>query len=710
MGKTGNSVHRTLSALHNLHNSMRTCFFLFAIFVMIGSGARAETVYSANITGTPGLLTVPNARMYEPGTMVLHTGVLDPYFHGVLGLQIAKPLYIGLRQTAETSSLIGQADRLYPGFDLRLRLIEESQYAPEVTLGLQSAFGHKRMAAEYIVLSKRFGDFDLTGGMGWGRLGDAGQTGNPLKALGSHFDDERIPDNEMPNDIHNWFTGDDAGLFAGIEYFPPGQIFSVKAEWRADRYTAERAASDYDAPAPWSIGLALHPYKWLDLNIGLAGTEKILGSLTLRPTLEKWPGRSTKHEATKPLRTYRTGLTLPGQMVTSAAQEDITLYATQSDAHIASTMMELSVADESLPYQLGHAARHMADHGGETVEELKITPTFMGLRGAAISLMRRDLEQALAHEQGSPQEIWRNIKFDKEKPDRIAYLPIASHSTAPRLILDSQMSLSEEDSGILHRTSLVIDERRNIGRHFLIGGALRLNIHDNLDQIEKFRPVALLPVRSDVNRFTRQLVSVDRSYLGWMMTPKTDLHVSLAAGYLEEMYAGSGGEILYRPFGKTFAVGADAWLALRRDPLMDMHLGLNGDHLLTGHINAWYEFPDRDLTIQARVGRYLAEDFGGTLSLEKRMRNGIRISAFATATDNADFDPFGGTTHLYSGIKMSMPLGNIPHVPQGSEARIAVMPFGRDTGQAIDHPLPLYEMTERFSMRHISAHWNDVVD
>lgn len=421
----------------------------------------------------------------------------------------------------------------------------------------------------------------------------------------------------------------------------------------------------------------------------------------------KWA--HAQDEGGEPLHPYRTGIALPDQMETSAAQEDITLYAAQSDEHAASAMMELTAVDESFPYQAGRAARHMGNSAGETVEELTITPTFMGLRGTSLSLMRRDLEQALAHDQGSPQEIWRNIHFSKDAPDRITYLPVASQSHH-RFILDNQMSLSEEDNGILYRTSLLFDEMRNLSRHFVVGGTLRLNIRDNLKQIEELRPYALLPVRSDVNRFTAQVIGLDRSYLGWLMTPKTDLHVALATGYLEEMYAGTGGEILYRPFGKTFAVGAEAWLAFRRDPYTAMNMGLNGDHLITGHLNAWYEFPNSNLTLQARIGRYLAEDLGGTLSLEKRMDNGVKISAFATATDNADFDLFGGTTHIYSGLKVSVPLGGIPYISNGSEARIASAPFGRNTGQAIDHPLPLYDMTERLSLHHISAHWNDIVE
>lgn len=705
IGKTNLGQFRPVSR----GSSMRAAVLLFASLIFLCPAARAEQPYSANIAGAPGLLTVPSARMFAPGTVSVHTGALDPYFHGVLGLQIAKPLYIALRQTAQTSSLTGQAERLYPGIDLRLRLAEESAWTPDVTIGLQSAFGHRRMGAEYLALSKRFGDFDLTGGMGWGRMG-GGSFGNPMKIFGDHFGKNRNPDDEMPGDAGDWFTGSDSGLFGGVEYFPPGQNFSLKAEWRSDDFGAERAGSDYKAPARWGIGAAFHPADWIDFNVGIAGFDKILGSLTFRPQMKTWPWRTAKREAEAPMSSYRAGISMPEQMETDAGREIIALYAAQAEGGKAGAMLELPPDGDSLPFHAGRAARRMAGRGGESVEELTVTPTFMGLRGPALSMMRRDLEQALARHQGSPQEIWRNARFDKSAPDRIAAGPPLAPPSWPRLILDNQVSLSEEDSGILYRTSLVLEEARNLGRHFMAGGALRLNLKDNLEGVETLRPAATLPVRSDVNRFTAQVVHMDRSYLGWLSTPKTDLHVALAGGYLEEMYAGAGGEVLYRPFGKTFALGADAWLAFRRDPYTPGNMGLNGDHLLTGHINAWYEIPDTDLTLHARIGRYLAEDLGGTLALEKRLDNGVRLSAFATATNDADFDPFGGTTHLYSGLKISVPLGGIPRIPNGSEARLSAAPFGRDAGQALDRPLDLYNMTERFSLRHIAAHWNDIVE
>jgi hypothetical protein len=279
-----------------------------------------------------------------------------------------------------------------------------------------------------------------------------------------------------------------------------------------------------------------------------------------------------------------------------------------------------------------------------------------------------------------------------------------------RLLLDQQISLSEEDHGLLTRTSLVAGSRRATNFGFLDSGyALRLNLHDNLDNIPELRPPALLPVRSNVDAFADNAFAIDELYTSFTHSFKSDLHLSLIGGYLEEMYGGFGGELLYRPFGPRYAFSIELWEALKRDPATPLNLGFNGDHLLSGHINAWYDIPELDLTLHAKAGRYLAEDVGGTFALKKRFQNGASLEGFVTVTNNADYDLFGGTTHAYNGIRLKLPLGGYKYIPDGSAIRFRAEPFGRDTGQSIDNPIPLYEVTEPFSYGHMIRHWDGML-
>lgn len=674
----------------------------------------AESRPSPMMGGPLGLNTVPSARMDKSGTLRLGVSTLDPYIHSTLGVQLADPLYISLRQTAEISDLFSAPKRLYPGLDFKLRILKESQSRPALAIGLQSAIGHTRMAGEYIVASKRTGNFDFTAGIGWGRFGSAGHFKNPLKSLHSHFGGRRTLDGENPSGPQNWFTGDKIGLFGGVEYFTPLEGLSLKFDAGADRYEAEKAALSYDAPAPWSLGLAYKPVPWADFSLGLQGTDKIMGRVSLQGLAQNWRSPEARPRAQTPLRPFRTELALPERMERSASNDGMVLYGAHHDLHSAQTYLQIN-PHRSTPRQLGEASIHMANHAGPAIESLDIIPTRLGLQGPSVHLMRTDFEHALGRKEGSAEEIWHNAAFNTQtktplsRPNRFAqrWAGLKNYN----LILDNQMSLAEEDHGILYRTALIAEG--TMPDMFGIvdtGIGLRWNIADNLGNITALRPRAFLPVRSDVDLFAQRGLAVDTLYSAFTHSFRPDLHLSLIGGYLEEMYGGLGGEVLYRPFGPRWAFGAESWLALKRDPLVPLNLGFNGDHVLTSHINGWYDIPGMGVTIKGSAGRYLAGDTGASLRLSRNFKNGVMLEGFVSVSNQGDFDLFGGSTHAEHGIRLSLPLGGYKYMPSGASIRLRAEPFGRDSAQRLQNPLPLYELTEPFSYAHITRHWPDITE
>ncbi len=694
---------------------LRILLYSLAGSGIICVGAAAENLPpSPAITGVPGLVSVPGARFDDPGTIRAVASHLEPYTHLSLGFQLAEPLFVNFRQTMEVPGVTDDPKRLYPGLDLKIRLAGEGAFRPAIALGLQSAAGHRRMSAEYLALSRRYLDFDFTGGVAWGRMGSAGHIKNPLGVFGGHFNKARALDGEDPAGPQDWFTGRQAGLFGGIEYFTPLEGLSVKAEIGADRYSAERAAFDYDSPAPWSAGVNYRPADWVDISGGVAGGDKVFGRISLQCPVRKWPGRGGKETNPAPFRPYRTGLTLPEEMRLSAQKSGIELTSFARSPHHVFAEMHVS-EDHPLPLQAGRAARHMANHGGKSVEKLTIAPHLYGLRGPSISIMRTDLERALSGRSGgSPQEIWQNARFgekfsgdmrEKGGKDEKFFSDFSF-----RLALANEISLAEEDSGVLYRSAVLASLRRRIGSGFISGEEWRVNFKDNLHRLREFRSPGFLPVRGDVDAFTARTLSADRAYLSWLTTIRDGFYGAITSGYLEEMYGGAGGEILYRPYGKTYALGVELWQAFKRDPYAPLNLGYSGDHVLSGHVNAWYEVPETGITLQAKIGRYLAEDWGATLSVNHEFGNGADLSAFVTITDRSDYDLFGSTTHLYHGLRLSLPLGNFRALPEGTGIITTAAPIGRDNGQSIDKPVDLFELTRPFSKRHVAQNWNGILD
>jgi hypothetical protein len=646
--------------------------------------------------------------MDEAGTVRLGVSTFDPYMHSFIGFQLADPIYVQLRQSGEVSSLGKAPDRLYPGIDLKFRITEEDRYQPEIALGLNSAVGHKRMASEYITLSKRFWDLDLTTGVAWGRMAGSGHMRNPFRRFSKHFQTERDFNADSPNSPQNWFTGKQIGFFAGLEYFTPIEGLSLKADWGGDHYLPERHAIDYKSGGPWTLSFNYAPTDWSSLSVGTVGGEKIFARLSLQNGIGSWPFSYNDPSTPTLLHPYRTSEALPAKMALSAINEGVALYDTDIEGLRARGNLDLN---PHLPpaLQIGRAVRHMANHAGQDITSLEITPRIHGLKGSTVRIIRRDLESAAAHNNGSPEEIWQDVSFFND-PEMKASQHNREYPWMPRVIWDTETSLSEEDAGYLYRTSMIFEETKDLPYGFTTGASIRWNMVDNLHRLAAYRTQQGTPVRSDVDYFASRTLALDRSYLSWFNTIAPDLHVAVTAGALEEMYAGFGGEVLYRPFGKTYAFGFEAWHVNKRDPTSPLNIAVLDIDYNTAHLNAWYEVPGTNITAFAKAGRFLGEDDGISVGLETQFDNGAKLSGFVTATERAEPDIFGGDTHLYGGLRLSLPFGSFKYIPDGSEIRMKAAPIGRDSAQTLDKPLPLYEVTEPMSYRRIVQSWSEVLN
>lgn len=708
----------TLNALKSTHSInhymlLHSRPIIYAIFAIscAASPSLSARDYTPAMTGFLGLNTVPNARMDDIGTLLAGVSILDPYAHSFIGVQIAKPLSIVLRQSAEISNFKDKAKRLYPGVDFKLRLLQEGAHHPEIAIGAQSAFGHKRMAGEYLTFSKRYNNFDFTAGIGWGRFGTAGHMKNPLKALSPHFIKGRNNNYELPNDPSHWFSGENVGFFGGVEYFTPYNGLSFKLDYGADHYVSEKAVFGHKIPEPWSIGLSYSSLQWINTAIAIQGKDKIMGRLSMKFSPQNWPFTHKEYRTPKPFYSYRPHDFSSIPIAESAQNSGLNIANIRVEGH--KIYADVTIPeDAAAPQEIGRCVRHIVSQSGIDIEEIIITPRKNGLTFGAIKIMRTDFEKALIHKQGSPQEIWDNTEFDvKTSPSKMPqdFFGLSQNITA-NIALENNLSLSEEDNGLLHRSSIIASAQSRLFKGLSTGAALRLNLKDNLDNLNRLRPASPTPIRSDIDDFTKQRISVENATIGYTHTLYPSLHIALNAGYLEEFYAGIGGEILYRPPRSRLALGIDMWQVMRRSGDTPLNLGILAGSMTTGHLNAWYDIPRHDITVKARAGRFLAGDIGVSLGVEKHFDNGAILKGATSISNRADFDVFGGTTHAYHALTLSLPLGSLRLIPEGSTIKTRIAPFGRNTAQSINAPTNLYDMSENMTIDNMAKHWTEILD
>ena len=92
----------------------------------------------------------------------------------------------------------------------------------------------------------------------------------------------------------------------------------------------------------------------------------------------------------------------------------------------------------------------------------------------------------------------------------------------------------------------------------------------------------------------------------WDISP--NLKAKTSAGYFEWMFGGVGGEILYTPDSKHWAVGLDAYWVKQRD--FDQKLSFQDYETVTTMLTGYYDLPFYDMRAKLSYGKFLAKDKG----------------------------------------------------------------------------------------------------
>jgi hypothetical protein len=150
-------------------------------------------------------------------------------------------------------------------FDAKLLLLRESRYAPSLSIGVQDFTGTQLFSSQYIALSKRFRDLDLT--LGWGQERIDGAFGGLRYHLPWHKKFSLVAEydaTDYQNDFQANLSGADqrkGGATYGLEYttkwggvqlsYQDGDIgFNAYASIPLAK---KRFVPWYDEPAPFTM-------------------------------------------------------------------------------------------------------------------------------------------------------------------------------------------------------------------------------------------------------------------------------------------------------------------------------------------------------------------------------------------------------------------------------------------------------------------------
>ncbi|PCJ33981.1 MAG: hypothetical protein COA93_05990 [Alphaproteobacteria bacterium] len=247
------------------------------------SASLAEGAYSYNSFGGIGLLDMRTARFAPDGTLAVGVDYQNQTTRYFATWQATPWLETTLSYADENIGRLG-VDR---SFDVKVRLMTEGNYRPQLAIGLQDALGSGSYAAEYIVASKRYYDFDFTMGFAWGYLGSRGGMGNMFRLFGDNFDERSETTSSGGVRTGSFFSGKEMAFFAGAEYFPPVKGLSVKIEYSGVDTTKIDYLSHLDRKTAFNIGINYKPTSWADITVGLDHGDQFGIRFTLKQNLRR---------------------------------------------------------------------------------------------------------------------------------------------------------------------------------------------------------------------------------------------------------------------------------------------------------------------------------------------------------------------------------------------------------------------------------------
>ena len=671
-----------------------------AVVLLPCSLVHAEPRYTQNDFGGVGLLQTPTARMAPAGELSLNANRTDPYSRYSISLQPLEWLEGSFRYTAISNrkygseALSGGQSAKDKAVDAKARLLKESYWLPEVALGFRDIGGTGLFSSEYFVTSKRYNNLDFSLGIAWGYIGNRGDFKNPLGYVDDNFNTR--PKGLMAGDVNtdSYFRGRPS-LFGGVSYQTPWSPLSLKLEFDGNDYQNEPLSNNLKHDSPINIGAVYKLNDNIDLTAGWERGNTALFGITLHTNFvsRKAPAKTYDTPAQPlPTNTPTVGLDKVDWAEVSKQLESNAGYKVE---RIAQRDSELMVYGEQSKYfyaakGAGRASRILDNNANDEIQWFTLVNKRYDMPVEETSVPRSTFRNVVNKEQDlvdlhRTTEVNRaNAHVDKtlfqQKPDPFSY----------GFGLGYQQNLGGPDGFLLYQISAYAEGQYRFTPSTWTSGGISANLLNNYDKF-KYDSASNLPrVRTDLRQYvTTSDVTMPALQLNHAKRLDQDLFGMVYGGYLESMYAGVGGEVLYRPMGERWSIGAD--LNYVRQRAFDQGFDLRDYRTVTGHVTSYTKLPF-DLDAAVSVGRYLARDWGTTIDISREFTNGVKFGGWVTRT-TASKEEYGEGS-FDKGIYISIPFDEMMSVSTMSRANITWAPLTRDGGAMLHRQYSLHTMTD----------------
>ena len=693
--------------------------FCSLIFSSIDDYFPQNTLSSPSNYGNTGLLETPNARFMGqaslrfnfsssfPNEFTTLTATPFPWLEATYRYVEIKNWKYGY------ASYSGNQSYKDKSFDLKIRLLSEKYYLPGIALGLRDLAGTGIFSSEYVVATKSFGDFDITAGLGWGVLGSDNSIRNPFNSLHSSFK-ARTGDIGLGGNFNylDWFSGP-TGIFGGVEYNLRKYGLKLIAEY--DSSDPQMNVNPMVVKNKLNVGLNYHLSDSFQLGMSFDRGTNFRLSFSLKGNFyeDTLPKPRPKNVISLNYEKKKKIIEDPGIFYRSLNKSlrDETIYI--QSASLKKEDVSVAVASNrfnSVPRIAGRSAAIVSALAPDDINKINIH-VMNGDFEVATFMINREKFDAAKKSKGSASEILKRSNLESNSNTPLILNSLHNPTiNFPEFSWTMSPALKHQIGGpegfylgqLFWKTDTTIKFRRNLSLYTSFG----INLYDTFNNFNNSSESAIPHVRSDIQDYLSEgKNNLQRMQLEYMFSPYKDLYIRADFGLLEEMFGGLGGELLYRPFKKNYSLGFSLHRVKQRG--YKQRFSFKEYETTTGHASLYYDFP-MGITATASLGKYLAQDKGGTLDLSRRFHSGFTLGIFATQTSLSS-EEFGEGS-FDKGFYFSIPTSLFYSDFRTGNISFGLHPLTKDGGSFLIQHHSLFSILGDSNQNSILRDWSDLLD
>jgi len=662
---------------------------------------------SQSTHGGIGLIQIPTARFSNDGEFTFGISTESPYNRLYAKVQAFPWLEAVLRYTEGTfvpynpGSSQTWKDK---GMDVKFRLFQEGDFFPAVALGFNDIGGQGSYSSEYIAASKRFNNVDLTVGLGWGRLGGLDHFDNLLGVGGRSYGAK----GGGKLNLGRLFGGPYTSVFAGIEYTTPIPNLSLKLEYDTSDYSDvigkekvfDRTGDIFKVDSSFNFALNyqlnISQRDKADFSVGFVRGNTFYANLAVhtnlniegQPKYRAPPERLNLHylppfpELDPEWQKY-----VPELIMWQMGNEGLITHSIIFNGD--EMQVEISQGRFQKPIQaIDLASRILVNNSPTNIETITVINMDMGVETLRASIPLDTLVEVVANGPLTEEYVVFNTAATANENaiirDNDYLYPHFGWSIRPNL----RGTMQHQIKFFFWQLEALIHAEYAIRKGLYLMADVGIDIASNFDDYTYHVPDGQLHhVRQDRRLYlTGQKSGLRKMALDYLFEINSNVTARITAGYLEWMYGGIGGEVLYMPEQKHWALGVDAYWVKQRE--FDQTFSFRDYQTVTGFVSFYYDLPFYEMRFKGSAGKFLGKDTGVTLDISRRFKTGARVGGMAAFTNCDEICVGEGSFTKWVYFTLPMDLFYVNSTTR-SHAGYAWSPLTKDAGAKVE-PGALY--------------------